>query len=42
MADRVKSLKKDIEGVMFNAEGQMVVDFSKRMEMAAGNTFFQK
>ncbi|MGL4878533.1 hypothetical protein, partial [Paraclostridium dentum] len=25
-----------------NAEGQMVVDFAKRMEMAVVNTFFQK
>ncbi|KAF7649734.1 hypothetical protein LDENG_00136870, partial [Lucifuga dentata] len=25
-----------------NAEGQMVVDFAKRMEMAVTNTFFQK
>ena len=25
-----------------NAEGQMVVDFAKRMEMAVVNIFFQK
>ena len=25
-----------------NAEGQMVADFAKRMEMAIVNTFFQK
>ena len=25
-----------------NIEGQMVVDFAKRMEMAVVNTFFQK
>ncbi|KAF3700665.1 hypothetical protein EXN66_Car016353 [Channa argus] len=25
-----------------NAEGQMVVDFAKRMEMPVVNTFFQK
>ena len=25
-----------------NAEGQMVVDFAKRMEMTVVNTFFQK
>ncbi|KAF7664357.1 hypothetical protein LDENG_00180020, partial [Lucifuga dentata] len=30
------------EEVDRNAEGQMVVDFAKRMEMAVTNTFFQK
>ncbi|KAI5102804.1 gastrula zinc finger protein XlCGF28.1-like [Silurus meridionalis] len=53
VSDRVMIVKLEVEGVMINVisvyapqernvEGQMVVDFAKRMEMAVVNTYFKK